>query len=90
MFWKPQNRRRSVGCRRGKRFGVSADEFASWERHLEKHGVASLRVTRSPDEKPQRRKIKARAVAVVPVTAEDWDYAGDWQARRAVMRARFG
>jgi hypothetical protein len=45
---------------------------------------------RSPDDKAQPRKVRARAVAVVPVTAEDRDCAGDWQARRVIMRVRFG
>lgn len=79
-----------------KRFGVSAEEFTSWKRRHAKNGVAGLRMTKSPDEKPQPRKVKAPARAevpdrvLVPERVEDWDCAGDWQARRAIMRQRFG
>ena len=39
-----------------KRFGVSAEEFASWSGSLEKHGVAGLRSSRVQIYEPQRRK----------------------------------
>jgi transposase-like protein len=39
-----------------KRFGVSAEEFGSWSRSLEKHGVAGLRSSRVQIYEPQRRK----------------------------------
>jgi hypothetical protein len=31
------------------RYGISADEFLSWQRSLERHGVKGLRVTRLHD-----------------------------------------
>jgi hypothetical protein len=39
-----------------KRFGVSAEEFGSWSRSLDKHGVAGLRSSRVQIYEPQRRK----------------------------------
>jgi transposase-like protein len=39
-----------------KRFGVSAEEFGSWSRSLENHGVAGLRSSRVQIYEPQRRK----------------------------------
>lgn len=39
-----------------KRFGVSAEEFGSWSRGLETHGVAGLRSSRVQIYEPQRRK----------------------------------
>jgi transposase-like protein len=39
-----------------KRFGVSAEEFASWSRKLDRHGVAGLRSSRLQVYEPQRRK----------------------------------
>jgi transposase-like protein len=39
-----------------KRFGVSAEEFGSWSRSLDKHGVAGLRSSRVQVYEPQRRK----------------------------------
>lgn len=39
-----------------RRFGISAEEFASWSRSLDKHGVAGLRSSRVQIYQPQRRK----------------------------------
>jgi hypothetical protein len=37
------------------RYRLSADEFRSWERLLEAHGVAGLKVTRTTRYRPTRR-----------------------------------
>ena len=46
-----------------KHFGVSAEEFASWNRKIDKDGVPALRATRLQIYEPQRRKGGARAAA---------------------------
>src|SRR5271155_3237888 len=70
------------------RFGLSTEEFGSWSAKIDKHGVAALRATRLQIYEPHR--LRARPAR--PSAAEDWDCAParDWQARRALMRQRFG
>jgi hypothetical protein len=42
------------------RYRLSVDEFRSWERLLESHGVAGLRVTRVRQYRPVRRPANIR------------------------------
>ena len=42
------------------RYRLSVDEFRSWERLLESHGVAGLRVTRTGQYRPVRRSARPR------------------------------
>jgi uncharacterized protein DUF1153 len=44
-----------------RRFGVSAEEFAAWNRKIDNHGVAALRATRLQIYEPERRKGRAGA-----------------------------
>ena len=42
------------------RYRLSVDEFRSWERLLQSHGVAGLRVTRVRQYRPVRRATRTR------------------------------
>jgi Protein of unknown function (DUF1153) len=77
-----------------KLLGVSAEEFGSWSRSLDRHGVPGLRLQKLQAYEPHRRKAVGPAphpaAAVVPNRVPVGQYAEDWQTRRAIMRQRFG
>ncbi len=53
-----------------RRYGISVEEFASWERLIDRHGLSGLRVTRLQEFRAQEpTAARARAAERAPLTA---------------------